>query len=267
MAIQEWPAALRSAGITVRLHNGFPNNDLGRPMPKKIASVFWHHDASPKGYSPGALEWITNSYNSKKPSAQIWVDYQGVWYFVGAGYASHAGTTRGPLGSHNSVGVETDHTVDEPMSPALLASLQLGFAAIAIVEGRNADFVTFHKIEVSPRGRKPDPFFSGNNAMFRWDTELATQRSIIQGHIDRLKGNPPPVELDWDEMATEEQIRRIVREEVAAGVRSIKEGTVDSAHSLRTTAERVEQVRDSMGKKLDAIKIATETRLDNLPKS
>jgi hypothetical protein len=193
MGIKQWPAALRAAGIQVREVNGFPNNDRGRPMPDHPAAVFWHHDATPAGPTPGALSWITNSYNAGSPSAQIWVDYQGVWYFVGSGYASHAGVTRGPLTSANSIGIETDHTGPEVMSPALLRSMQVGLAAVCRAEGRRADFVTFHKIEASPFGRKIDPYFGGNaNDTSRWAGELATQRSIINSIIDGATPGPAP---------------------------------------------------------------------------
>jgi LysM repeat protein len=195
MGIKQWPAALRAAGIQVREVNGFPGNDRGRPMPNRPAAVFWHHDATPKGSTPGALGWITQSYNSGAPSAQIWVDYEGVWYFVGSGYASHAGVTRGPLDSSNSIGIETDHTGPEVMSAALLRSMHVGLAAVCQVEGRRADFVTFHKIEAKPRGRKIDPYFSGEpNDTSRWDGELAQQRSIIDGIIDGSQPAPPPEE-------------------------------------------------------------------------
>jgi hypothetical protein len=193
VGIKQWPAALRAAGIQVREVNGFPNNDRGRPMPDHPAAVFWHHDATPAGPTPGALGWITDSYNSGSPSAQIWVDYQGVWYFVGSGYASHAGVVRGNLTSSNCIGIETDHTGPEVMSAALLRSMQVGLAAVCRVEGRRADFVTFHKIEASPRGRKIDPYFGGEpNDTSRWDGELATQRSIINSIIDGA--TPAPVE-------------------------------------------------------------------------
>lgn len=195
MGIKQWPAALRAANVTVREVNGFPGNDRGRPMPLRPAGVFWHHDASPAGPSPGSLGWITNSYNSGSPSAQIWVDRAGCWYFVGSGYASHAGVVRGPLTSANCIGIETDHTI-EPMAPALLHSMRRGLAAVCRLEGRRADFVTFHKIEATPRGRKIDPYFGGNaNDTSKWDAELARERMIINGLIDGgfgLVTAPPP---------------------------------------------------------------------------
>jgi LysM repeat protein len=205
MGIKQWPAALRAAGIQVREVNGFPGNDRGRPMPNRPAAVFWHHDATPKGSTPGALGWITQSYNAGSPSAQIWVDYAGVWYFVGSGYASHAGVTRGPLDSSNSIGIETDHTGPEVMSAALLRSMQVGLAAVCRVEGRRADFVTFHKIEASPRGRKIDPYFGGEpNDASRWDGELAQQRSIINGIIDGGGGGGGPVTKTPEQIEEEE---------------------------------------------------------------
>jgi hypothetical protein len=79
----------------------------------------------------------------------------------------------------------------------MLWSLVKGFAAIAKHEGRNADFVTFHKMEAVPKGRKVDPYLRGNDGspddQSTWQDELDTCRAAIQSLID---GTGPPVELD-----------------------------------------------------------------------
>jgi hypothetical protein len=115
------------------------------------------------------------------------MDSAGQWRFVGSGVAYHAGVTRNPNDWHTTVGLETDHTVNEKYSQQMLDSLHRGFAAIAKHEGRNADFVTFHKIEATPRGRKTDPYLRLDNGsaddQSTWDAELAEQRGIIQGLI------------------------------------------------------------------------------------
>jgi hypothetical protein len=217
MTIKDWPKALENAGLKVQKHNNFDGQALANPCinPQR---VFWHHDASPAGSSPGALDWMINSYNAKSPSAQIWVDYTGTWHFVGAGYASHAGVTRGPWISSNSVGVETDHTINETMNPDLLNSMRAGFAAICRAEGKTSEFVTFHKIEASPRGRKTDPYFSNTDPYdsSKWDQQLANEQAIIQNIINGGASKPTNVTKEWDEMASKEDIRAVVREELAA---------------------------------------------------
>jgi hypothetical protein len=111
---------------------------------------------------------------------------------VNVGVAWHAGNVRGPLTSYNSAGVETDHTTGEAYTAQHLDSLHRGFAALAKAHGRGADWVTFHKIEAAPRGRKQDPWFTpASNNVGNYDAELAEHRAIIQRIID--VGQP----TDW----------------------------------------------------------------------
>lgn len=194
MSIKQWPGWLTKAGIKVQTHNNFEIQTMAAPCINP-RGVFWHHDASPPGYSPGALNWMIGAYNAKQPSAQIWVDYFGIWHFVGAGYASHAGVVRGPLTSSNAIGIETDHTSSEPMSAALLNSMRYGIAAVAAGEGHDASFMTFHKCEATPLGRKQDPYFEGNptntSLYFRQlEDERAIINKIIRGQY--TPGGPDP---------------------------------------------------------------------------
>lgn len=182
MSLDQWPAAFRAAGLSVQLHNGFPNTSKPQgSLNSPLASLYIHHDATPAGPTPGALNWIIDSYNSGSPSAQLWLDTSGIWHFCGAGVASHAGVVRGGLTNKNSVGVETDHTVNETYPAPMMASLLKGCAVACKVEGRQADFITFHKIEASPRGRKQDPWLSqASNTQANWDKELADFRAKVQ---------------------------------------------------------------------------------------
>lgn len=215
MSILEWPDVLRAAGLEVFERSGWRGNQPLGPL-KGLRVIYWHHDASGKGPSPGAWGWICNSYDAKQPSAQLWMDTTGKWYFCGSGVAYHAGTGRVAGDWNTTVGLETDHTKDEIYPPGMLSSIQRGFAAICKHEGRNADFITFHKIEAVPRGRKVDPYLrtDGGSAddQSSWDNELAQQRAIIQGIIN---GGIIPPTGDWFDMATEADLRRIVQEEVA----------------------------------------------------
>lgn len=210
MALKDWPGALRKAKslgffpYEISELNGFPGNTLDRPMPNRLNEFYWHHDGSPIGTSPGALNWIINSYNSKSPSAQIWASYYGGWNFVGGGYASHAGITDGVSSSADSVGIETDHTTDEEISPALLDSLLRGFAVICVFENRTPSFIVYHKYRGFPYGRKPDPWFPGDDV--RGTQSLSRNRAKISQHIlayeKILSGTstppPPPTVKDTD---------------------------------------------------------------------
>jgi hypothetical protein len=195
MSILDWPDVLRAAGLDVYERPGWRTNRPLGPLHTPLRVIYWHHDGSPAGTSPGAWDWITSSYDAQNPSAQLWMDYAGRWQFVGSGIAYHAGASRYPNDWQETVGLETDHTNGEVYSPAMMDSLHRGFAAIAAHEGRGADFVTFHKIEAVPRGRKVDPYLrtDGGSAddQSTWDAELAEHRAAVQAIIDG-RGEPAP---------------------------------------------------------------------------
>ena len=116
--------------------------------------ILWHHDASPQGDSPGALEWM--KYMEIAPAGAIWVcsgcngkHASGTWHLIAAGLSNHAGTggndpsrngnTWGvPVNGMNAVslGIETDHTYGERWTGAKkkeqLNSLRRGTAAIML---------------------------------------------------------------------------------------------------------------------------------------
>jgi len=121
--------------------------------------ILWHHDASPSGDSPGALEWM--KYMEIAPAGAIWVcsgcngkHASGTWHLIAAGLSNHAGTggndpkRRGntwgvPVDGMNAValGIETDHTYGERWTgakkQAQLNSLRRGTAAIMLKYGIN----------------------------------------------------------------------------------------------------------------------------------
>lgn len=121
--------------------------------------ILWHHDASPQGDSPGALEWM--KYMEIAPAGAIWVcsgcngkHASGTWHLIASGLSNHAGTggndprrngnTWGvPVNGMNAValGIETDHTYGERWTgakkQAQLNSLRRGTAAIMLKYGIN----------------------------------------------------------------------------------------------------------------------------------
>lgn len=113
--------------------------------------IILHHDASPVGDSPGALEWV--KYMEWAPAAAAWVctgcngrHLSGTWHVYAAGLSNHAGTggpwypkngaPNVPTNGMNAVawGVETDHTFGESWEPPKkqqqLASIRRGIAAV-----------------------------------------------------------------------------------------------------------------------------------------
>lgn len=176
MGIKSWPDILRGAGVSVSEDSGWKNKLGNGALPDRLAGLIWHHDASPAGDSPGALDWIRNAYAAREASAQIWVNRKGVWHFIGAGVAWHTGAVlSGMPNNYNSVGIETDQTVNEDWPFSLLDSLRRGTAAIAKVEGYNPDnWLHFHKTICSPPGRKSDP----------WALVLSDERARVRAYME-----------------------------------------------------------------------------------
>lgn len=179
------PDVLRAAGLTVYETMGWRDRSHGQ-FPASIAGV-WHHDASPPGDSTGSLDWMINNWPNA--SANFWVDRRGAWFAVGAGVAWHAGKVMdGVPGNFDSFGVETDQTIGETPSPAMLDSVRVGFAALFRHMGRNADSLWFHKIIARPPGRKVDPWMGPGSANpLNWPAELAAERQIVQGLINGVE--------------------------------------------------------------------------------
>lgn len=153
MALRDWPAVLRAAGIQVQVHSEV--NWLSKGNLRDF-NLVWHHDASPYGDSPGALTFMKNNFNIS--SAQIWVNRYGVWHFISFGMAYHTGLVNdNRFNNVNSVGIETDHTTGEDWPSSLITSLRRGTAAVLKHENKGVDSLAFHKTICVPRGRKSDP--------------------------------------------------------------------------------------------------------------
>ena len=169
MSLSEWPAALRSAGIGVTVHN-----EVGRLSNGRLQdfNVMWHHDASPPGDSPGALNWMKSNFSVS--SAQIWVDRAGTWHFISYGVAWHAGRVNDRrFDNYRSVGIETDHTTGESWPAVQLDSLRRGTAVALKHEGKSSQSLGFHKSMCVPIGRKQDPY----------GLDLGSERSNVQALI------------------------------------------------------------------------------------
>lgn len=215
MLLHQWaPAVLRSAGLAVVETSGWTNRSHGA-FPDSISAA-WHHDASPEGDSPGALRWMIDNWANA--SANFWVNRPGVWYCVGTGVAWHAGAVLPGMPSNfTSFGVETDQTVNETPSPAMLASTRTGIGALLAHMGRDSSSAHFHKTIASPRGRKQDPWFdAGSNNQGNWPGELTRERNAIQAITDG--GAVPPT--DWFDMATKDDLAAVVREQLIEVLRA-----------------------------------------------
>jgi hypothetical protein len=177
MLITAYPDIVRREGLAVSVVHGFESRSHGEYQ-RNPPAIVWHHDASPPGPSPGVLGWMVDNWNSA--SANIWVDYNGRWWFVGAGISYHAGATLpGMPTNQTAIGIETDYTVGETIPWNLYDSLRRGTAAIMRATGQPASDLHFHKTICKPKGRKSDP----------WGLDLGAERAALSRLI--AGGNPP----------------------------------------------------------------------------
>lgn len=221
MLITAYPDMVRREGLKVVVHPGFESRSHG-PFRRNPPAIVWHHDASPAGPSPGVIDWMIGNWDNA--SANAWVDYEGVWHFVGAGVAWHAGTVLpGMPGNFDAIGIETDYTVGETIPWNMYDSLRRGTAAIMRATGQPTSDLHFHKTICSPPGRKSDP----------WALDLATERAAVgklaSGSIPSLPlpdqnapGGPGGADpKEWDEVASKEEIEAIVNKAIDSRVGGI----------------------------------------------
>ncbi len=133
--------------------------------------------------------------NWNNASANAWVDYDGKWWFVGAGVAWHAGAVLpGMPGNYDAIGIDPTKRRARTWSPALLSSLRRGTAAIMRAMKQPASDLHFHKTICSPVGRKSDP--SG--------LDLASERNTVRA----LMGRTDSEEFDDMDQQTFKQLVR-----------------------------------------------------------
>ena len=194
------PDVLRRAGLTVVEHDGWKARGLTEDRSFAPRYLVWHHDASPKGDSPGVPEFMVRNFATG--AAQLWLDRAGVWHIIAAGRAPHAGDVLpGMPDNETSIGVETDHTTGEAWPDAQLDSLRAGSAVILSVLGTGADGLHFHKTIANPPGRKVDP--DGLNLA---DERRAVARLITPGDDMPLTDadKAAVAKAVWDEISTHE---------------------------------------------------------------
>jgi LysM repeat protein len=240
LLITAYPDIVRREGLPVEVVSGFVSRSHGE-FRRNPPAIVWHHDASPAGPSPGVLGWMISNWDSA--SANIWVDTYGKWWFVGAGVAWHAGATLpGMPGNYDAIGIETDYTVGETISPKLYDSLRRGTAAIFRATGRPASDLHFHKTICSPPGRKSDP----------WALDLGTERAAVQA----LMTEPGKPAKEWDELATKAEIQDAVRDIVRAEVAAIADAVWN-----RAIMSEITKANEPAWRALQA----TNTRVHSLP--
>jgi len=166
MGDAEWLAnVLRNAGCAVVEVPGW--KDRGHSVmqgPFHPRYVMWHHDATPAGPTPGAVDMmVAGRAGLAGPLCNLWVDTVGRCYIIAAGVAYHAGAggpyANVPADRMNaaSIGIETDHTVNEPWPAVQLAGLRRATAAILRYLGQPPNpGLLFHRTWAPTRKIDPD---------------------------------------------------------------------------------------------------------------
>lgn len=182
---------LRAAGVPVAEYPGWRTRTASGSF--NPVGVIWHHDASMPGPSPALARVIAEVGNASTPPplSQAWVDMAGVWHVIAAGRANHAGTgsgwgrIRGNQGNTDAIGVETDHTVNEPWPGPQLASLRVGTRAILARLGASPGNALCGHKEYAP-GRKIDPDGLDMNLERRLVAEATTSGTdTIMSYLDQ----------------------------------------------------------------------------------
>jgi hypothetical protein len=194
---------LRAAGLTVVELPGWKTR--GRPASTggfDPVGNLWHHTGGASNTRDYA-DWmaLTGRSDLPAPLCQVAVDRAGRMYVSAAGRANHGGTAKpaGPVpgGDANElyIGWECMNTGGEGWEPVQYDAMVTAAAATSLHYGWDADANRAHK-ETSYTGK--------------WDPGLLDMgkfRSDIANHM---------TSKDWFDMATEADLRKIVREEVAA---------------------------------------------------
>jgi hypothetical protein len=197
-------ARMRAAGLRVVEVDGW--QDRGRPQRYDPQGVVEHHDASStRSGNAGALPIIVNGRPGiPGPLSQWQVGRDGTWYLVAAGRANHAGAG-GPIlgipkdsGNRYLEGVEVaNNGVDEPYSPQLHRSLDIGLACLLAeirrsTTDRIVEWLLGHKTW-SPR-RKTDPRHG-----LSW--RQSRVRSVLRGWTSPPPPPPPAPAPEETDMA------------------------------------------------------------------
>lgn len=236
----------REAGLKVHEYPGWKNRTAHRGGMTKVVGVIWHHTATPANL-------VTTKNNPTRdymvsglgyPLANYGLGWDGSLDVLAAGTGAHAGKGKYPGvpnndGNRHMIGVEVEGTIGLTWSAAQLE------AAARLGAQLNREFGTqllhIGHYEWAP-GRKTDPTgIPGHMPALRaaikrgyWATPVITHST------GKTQATPATtITKDWLTMASEEDVRKIVKEEtdnlynrILAGIKWAKIGHNDE--SLRT---------------------------------
>lgn len=207
----------RAAGLKVVEIAGWQSR--GVEFADRPTTVLCHHTATPKaakGDLPTQKILIEGRSDLPGPLCQVALGRNGTVYTVASGKANQAGkgTWRGTTSSAYTIGVEAEHPGTGAWPQKQYDAYVTLCAVLARGLGVGAARVCGHREWATPAGRKTDPNFD----MDRFRVEVARKLTVFQ--------HPKPTTGDWFDMATKEELREVIAEEVAKAVKTLHEDHV-----------------------------------------
>lgn len=161
MYVTDLADVLRNAGLRVEEEPGWKTR--GRGPLDAVKGVLLHHTGPG---SAAALKALVRDGRSDLPGplSQMFLDKDGVYHILGAGYCNHAGpglwqgVTRG---NHEFLGCEAHNAGDgkDPWPDIQMHAYIVGMTALAKAYKFDPVMLSGHKEYAKPRGRKIDPTF------------------------------------------------------------------------------------------------------------
>ncbi|WGH93886.1 peptidoglycan recognition family protein [Auritidibacter ignavus] len=202
----------RTTGYPVKEISGWKTR--GNGTMNTVQSVMCHHTAGGSRGNYPSMNVVKNGRPGLSgPLAHYGIGRDGTIYVIAAGIAYHAGkVSKTAYTNRHSIGIEAENTgTGERWSDAQLDAYVKLCRALIDEFGLPVSAVVGHKEAAVPKGRKVDPAFI-RPRMSMNDFRRYVKRGYYTkaGKTTAKKNN---TRKDWLSMATEAQLRKIIREE------------------------------------------------------
>lgn len=226
MLLTDLADACRKSGLKVVEVDGWRSRGHGGLS--AVETIVCHHTATARS-APGDYPSIDVVRNGRSdlpgPLAQLGLGRSGTVYVIASGVAYHAGEVRDfSMDNWHAIGIEAEADGVSPWPAAQLDAYARLCAALVKHYRLSADRVMGHKEVCSPVGRKVDPNF---------DMDAFRRRVAAAGK-------------DWFDMATEDDLRRIIGEEIDKRTDDIAEAAAGAVLSADVISRLDISVREAL---------------------
>ncbi|NIH70477.1 peptidoglycan recognition protein family protein [Auritidibacter ignavus] len=243
----------RTTGYPVKETSGWKTRGNGTMSP--VRSVMCHHTAGGSRGNYPSMNVVKNGRPGLPgPLAHYGIGRDGTIYVIASGLAYHAGrVSKTAYTNRHSIGIEAENTgTGERWSDAQLDSYVKLCRALIDEFGLPVSAVVGHKEAAVPKGRKVDPAFTRPRLSMN-----DFRRYVKRGYYTKpgkatSKKNNTTTGKDWFSMATEKQLRKIVREETRLARWSYKpkNDDWDMCAYNRETYKLLKNLDKNLGKKV-----------------